>query len=628
MQKQTFQRSLPSIWSLVCLLALISLAQNLYALEPGNVLIVANKDFEGSLDIASYYAELRDIPKDQILTLSTSQEEEITREEFNASILSPLKAYIQEHPEILVIVPTRGIPLKIQEVNTENDSNDLKDFIATRDFAAVDSELALIRRESYDLEGAIESNYFRSEQPLTKEDQFLIVSRLDGPSTEIAKSLVEKAILAETLGPSGNCFLDTMDVAEKDGSYYYSDQRMMEVGETWEEAGFVYTHDPTPTIVDLSTKKDLLHYCGWYVEHQKPKKTPRFRTGAIAYHLHSFSAARIRVTHNYWVGPLLSWGATGSFGTVYEPLTSGIPYENIFWQRFCAGYSYGEAGAMSNRRLSWQTVFVGDPLYTPYKKGWLERAKENRKKLSSLLLGEEFESEEENKVLEKDLEKITALLQNHIESLLKLFAEDKNKALPGLQKFRGLLAGFELDHAIAQLLEPFEDMLDKPFSELKSKLSKNPKDVADLEEALEAWQGFSIYKKLTKLHEDIQEEHQKEVKSLLKKGQRALKSKSYLRAWQQAKEALSYFYGEGKQEAQGILESIENNEEAKKELQEEADKELQKLGKEAQKLYDKERYKKVIEKLEGIKETFPECEERTKLLELFEKAEKESKKDS
>ena len=111
-------------------------------------------------------------------------------------------------------------------------------------------------------------------------------------------------------------------------------------------------------------------YIGWYENHAAgPFAQPRveFMPGAFAYHLHSLSAASLRVTNRFWAGPFLARGATASMGCVYEPYLAGTPDMGVFAARFVyAGFTLGEAAYASQPLLSWQTTVVGDPLYRPF----------------------------------------------------------------------------------------------------------------------------------------------------------------------------------------------------------------------------------------------------------------------
>lgn len=88
--------------------------------------------------------------------------------------------------------------------------------------------------------------------------------------------------------------------------------------------------------------------------------------GAVAYHLHSYSAWTVRSKTERWVGPLLEAGATATMGCVYEPYLSLSPQLHIFFESLFRGFTFGEAAYASQLAVSWQTTVVGDPLYRPF----------------------------------------------------------------------------------------------------------------------------------------------------------------------------------------------------------------------------------------------------------------------
>ena len=77
----------------------------------------------------------------------------------------------------------------------------------------------------------------------------------------------------------------------------------------------------------------------------------------------------IRHAHSRWIGPFINKGATATFGSVFEPYLELTPYQPVFFARLIQdGFTFAEAGYSATRALSWQTVFVGDPLYRPFGK--------------------------------------------------------------------------------------------------------------------------------------------------------------------------------------------------------------------------------------------------------------------
>jgi hypothetical protein len=110
-------------------------------------------------------------------------------------------------------------------------------------------------------------------------------------------------------------------------------------------------------------------YYGWYDGNVSgPFLNPGFifRPGAVAVHLHSFSAEQLRDPHKNWCAPLLVRGATATVGNVYEPYLHLTHHFDIFHDRLLEGWSFAEAAWASIPVASWQGVALGDPLYRPF----------------------------------------------------------------------------------------------------------------------------------------------------------------------------------------------------------------------------------------------------------------------
>src|SRR5438552_2214595 len=89
--------------------------------------------------------------------------------------------------------------------------------------------------------------------------------------------------------------------------------------------------------------------------------------GAVAYHLHAFSAHVLRTHDQYWVGPLLAKGATATIGYVEEPYLEWTVNVAALMADFTVfSFSCGEAAYAAQQVLSWQATVVSDPLYCPF----------------------------------------------------------------------------------------------------------------------------------------------------------------------------------------------------------------------------------------------------------------------
>ncbi len=606
-------------WMLVALL----LAAPLCAIEPSEVLILANTKAEGSVDIADYYAGLRGIPSENILKLATSANEEFTRDEFNKEVWEPVRKFLADHPKILCIVPTRGVPLKIKGTTPAKGS------FEGHTEASLDGELMLARNDTLEIDGAKENPYLEQDRHITVEDKLLVVCRLDGPTIESAKGLVEKALLAEACTPEGKNYLDTRGLTSKDG-YQQRDDIMEQVAKAWTTLGIPFTHDEKPEVVDLSTFEDPLHYYGWYAGGQKPAGQVRFHTGGIDVHLHSFAGATVRNPGANWCGPLLSWNATCTYGTTYEPYTVGFPYEHIMWDRLAKGFCFGEAGMMANHLLSWQSVFVGDPLYTPYPTGWKESKEKRRQGLNGLVNppkeGVPTEVDAANQPLFVSCVK---LLKARADAIIAMIKSDPQQAIKMKADFGFLIWNLGLDSSVGALLEPLNKVLEDKLDVIKAELKADVRNTAALEAALADWKGLAIEKDLLALKEEIAQKHEKEAAPLLKTAQGRLKIKRYLDAWQAAAQVQRYKFAACVSEAKALQDQINADAKAKEKLLEEAGKELKKMREAAQKDFDRKKYDKAEAALKPTIDEYPECDEKKACLELLKQAEaklKEGKK--
>jgi tetratricopeptide (TPR) repeat protein len=222
---------------------------------------------------------------------------------------------------------------------------------------------------------------------LNPTNGILMVARLDGPTAEIAKGLVDKALQAEREGLWGRAYFDARGVTNH---YKLGDDIILGAEKTAARHGFETTLDKTEAVFPPGFPLSHIGlYVGWYefnVAGAMAQAKLEFMPGAFAYHLHSYSAQTIRNPNERWVGPLLARGATCTMGCTEEPYLEGTPDVSVFIARWLfLGYSFGEAAYTSQKYLSWQTTVVGDPLYRPFSKKPQEQHEELAKAKSKLI---------------------------------------------------------------------------------------------------------------------------------------------------------------------------------------------------------------------------------------------------
>lgn len=112
------------------ILFLLLLAQAAYALEPGQILIIANGDVNESVRLAEYYCSARAVPAENILKvpLGRTLAEQMTRLEYD-KVLAPAirKDLAQNRPtgQIRCLLTVYGVPIKIAPAAPAKDTEQL-----------------------------------------------------------------------------------------------------------------------------------------------------------------------------------------------------------------------------------------------------------------------------------------------------------------------------------------------------------------------------------------------------------------------------------------------------------------------------------------------------------------------
>ena len=366
---------------------------------PGDsAFVLFNSSVAESKAVATHYATARSVPTNQVIGLPLPAGETMTRTEFREQLQAPLlreltarglwklradaatREFNLTNPPAVLESQIRfatlcyGVPVKIARDAALNEPNaDQVQPELRRNEAAVDSELAVLPLAAgrHQLTSALPNRAYAATNPaaLHPTNGLLLVARLDGPTAAIARGLVDKAREAERDGLWGRAYFDARGIRE--GGYLPGDEWIRKAAETTRRFGFETVLDDTaPTFSAGFPLSQIGLYAGWYdgtVSGPFTRESVEFLPGAVAYHLHSFSAHTLRTADKHWCGPLLARGATATMGCVEEPFLAGTPDLGVFFHRLtAAGWTFGEAAYAAQGSLSWQTTIVGDPLYHPF----------------------------------------------------------------------------------------------------------------------------------------------------------------------------------------------------------------------------------------------------------------------
>lgn len=381
----------PTILFLCVGLCLSSAANTAFANDlAARVIVLANSDDPDSLRIARHYASVRGVPAGNIVALELAHTEAIGWGEFVATLWQPLletllhakwidaipmtltdavgrRKYAPHGHRIAALVVCRGVPLKIGHDPAL--FAEVPPFTARGEFrtnaGAVDAELSLLALPNYVINAFVPNPLFQNERPSAFDlAQIVKVARLDGPTAEDALALVDRAVAAERAGLQGRAYID---IGDRDP-----------VGNAWLEAaaaqvrtlGFDGDVDRAPATLPLSARIDApALYFGWYASDVEGAFTLpgfRFPPGAIAVHIHSYSATTLRSATRGWTAPLVARGVTATVGNVNEPYLQLTHQPHLLLRGLARGDTLADAAYFALPALSWQAILVGDPLYRPF----------------------------------------------------------------------------------------------------------------------------------------------------------------------------------------------------------------------------------------------------------------------
>jgi uncharacterized protein (TIGR03790 family) len=377
-----------------------------------------NKNIRESVELAQYYCAKRGVPEDNILALPllTGLSDTIIREDYEKGLVEPIRKKILSDEfagKIRCLLTTYGIPIKVMgrgplkdqqgkikqleiligqeknklnqleqgslvsrfELKKKHDRNiirlqaEINRILGKETGACVDSELSMVMFDEYELY-LWQPNKLSYKMPYW-DFKSLMVCRLDGPGFEIAKGLVDKAILAEQNGLNGMAYIDSGYSAakSKESLYYKYDQSLRDLATLLRlRTKIPVVEEKTERLFAAGQCPFTALYCGWY-SLKNYVDAFKFVDGAIGYHISSLEAVDIRDPNSkQWCPAMLKDGVTATFGAVAEPYLHSFSKPKEFFEELLDGRCLVEAYYRTKPHNSWQMVLIGDPLYRPFPK--------------------------------------------------------------------------------------------------------------------------------------------------------------------------------------------------------------------------------------------------------------------
>lgn len=348
-----------------------------HAWDGSQVVVVYNNDSALSRNYAWMYCRLRGVPENQSIGLSGLGRGDITRQEYDEKVFFPLVYAAQERgfrwpagkglgrKRILAMVLMPDLPLRVkQDGATPKGTNPGM----SKNSASLDSELMMLGAR-YATQGSLKNPYYCRD--VVKLDrvmpEVMPVCRIDAPDEESIRRMIQDPVEVEKHGLWG------WVVVDQGGPYAQGDKMLKGVAELAQAGVQPLFHETSRKTLAPSfpLMERTAVYFGWYTERPDgPFKAGvpggfRFAPGAIACHLHSFSATSIKDPKR-WVGAMLMRGAAVTAGNVAEPYLAGCLDYKVFYEHLLRGETVAEAALAATPLLSWQSVVLGDPLYRPF----------------------------------------------------------------------------------------------------------------------------------------------------------------------------------------------------------------------------------------------------------------------
>lgn len=357
-------------------------------------IILVNARQKESVELGEFYADQRRIPRENIIALPMPDAEAISWREFVDQIWQPLqdelfgrkwlegslsetrdevgrrRAALTGH-RMAYLVTCRGTPLKINHdpaLDVATPRRPAGQFQTNR--GAVDAQLSLLAQPNQAIAGFVRNPLFNQRHTSSVVEEFVVkVTRLDGPTAADARALVTSALTAEKQGLIGRYYIDLRGLTS--GQYAAGDRWLEKTRAQLNDLGYFGDVHAGGATFDPADRFDApALYFGWYAANVNgPFLRPGFRfpPGAIALHIHSYSANTLRSVTANWCGPLLARGVTATFGNVFEPYLEFTVRPDLLVARLAAGANLADAAFFATPVLGWQSIVIGDPLYRPFK---------------------------------------------------------------------------------------------------------------------------------------------------------------------------------------------------------------------------------------------------------------------
>jgi uncharacterized protein (TIGR03790 family) len=329
--------------------SLVATQGNQPVVSASQVLVVVNAQSADSREVADYYVRRRRVPAANILTVRCSAADEMTRTEYESCLRPQVEKAARANPDIAYIVLTRGIPFRFSDFGSDGGFS-------------VDSVLATCVMVHPPTEKTLNPIVGLDSRFTRREYGMLLVTRLDGPTVEDAKRLVDSSLAAQPV-----C-----------GPFYLRDSfamGMADAGVILQNRGFLTEwvrgfNNPKFPAYQGSGGPFAAHWGAGPHDSEFTEaefRAMRFFPGALCDLTWSFSAADLHdPSSKGTICAFIKNDAAGAQGYVSEPYTDAISRPEIVLDRYTRGFTLAESFYAGTSYVHWKSLVLGDPICAPY----------------------------------------------------------------------------------------------------------------------------------------------------------------------------------------------------------------------------------------------------------------------
>jgi uncharacterized protein (TIGR03790 family) len=355
-------RRLPLLFILILLsgAALLSGPKTVHAgyYDYNDTILVINDNSATSTAIGNYFIAHRSFPPGNVVHITCSTAEVVSRSEFTNNIRTPIENFLRTNnlaSSTNYIILTKDIPI---ETSDDDDS--------------VDQQIGLILGKYASDIGTTDeliNPYYNANSKFSSATYgFYLVTHLEGYTVSGVENLIDHGSNTTTTNV-GTFVLDTSPSRgyNPNDGYGMVNEWMVNAGSILSGKGYSTTLDLTTTY--LTYQHNVLGYYSWgsndgnaTTTNSIPHNT--YVNGAIGDTAVSTSARTFTAPAAYGQSLIADWiaeGISGMQGYVSEPYTGALSHTDILFDRYTDGYNLADSFGMADQYMNWTNLVVGDP---------------------------------------------------------------------------------------------------------------------------------------------------------------------------------------------------------------------------------------------------------------------------